>query len=269
MVGIAPGQAKISVKNLIATYTSYAGDQVLAVDDVSFAIADKPGIGEVVVLLGPSGSGKSTILKCVAGLLPPTSGSIEVCGQFVRGTSADRGMVFQSYTSFDWRTVRSNVEYGLEIAGVGKADRRERAEAALKKVGLIEYADRYPKQLSGGQKQRVAIARTIVNNPKVLLMDEPFGALDPQTRWGMQSLIIDLAVALDNTTVLVTHDVTEAVYVADMIYILSPRPAKILHAVAVPHFDRHDPALRQSADFREVESQVLDYLRGAGNVRVS
>ncbi len=134
----------------------------------------------------------------------------------------DRGMVFQAYTSFGWLTVRENVEYGLRLQGVPKAERHERSEKYLKSVGLAEFADRYPKDLSGGMKQRVAIARTLINRPKVVLMDEPFGALDPQTRWGMQSLLLDVSRSEDNTILFVTHDVSEAVYLADTVYVLSP-----------------------------------------------
>lgn len=265
---------KLTAENVSVTYLSRAGDPVAAVDNVSFQIMDKPGVGEIVVFLGPSGCGKSTLLKCIAGLLKPTSGKILVDGSPIEGTSRDRGMVFQAYTSFAWLTVQGNVEYGLKLAGVPKKLREERAYEALKQVGLAEFWNRHPKELSGGMKQRVAIARTVVNQPKLLLMDEPFGALDPQTRWGMQSLMLDLSRKLDNTMLFVTHDVSEAVYLADTIYVLSSRPAKILHRLDVPYFPDRDLALKASTKFRDVESQVLDLLHGPqgqspGNIRVS
>ena len=260
---------KLAVDDLSVTYLSRTGDPVPAVQDVTFDVADKPGVGEIVVFLGPSGCGKSTILKCVAGLLEPTKGTIRLDGETVSGTSRDRGMVFQAYTSFAWRTVLENVEYGLELAGVAKKERTDRAMEALAQVGLAEYARRFPKELSGGQKQRVAIARTLVNRPRLLLMDEPFGALDPSTRWGMQSLILDISRKVDNTILFVTHDVSEAVYVADTVFVLSPRPARLLHRVDVPVFSERDLALKQTQKFREVETHLLELLHGqGGNVRV-
>src|SRR3982750_167547 len=212
---------KLRVSDLSVTYIDRKGNRTEAVRDVSFDVYDKPDSGEIVVFLGPSGCGKSTILKAVAGLLPPTKGEVLVDGKPVTDVGRDRGMVFQAYTSFGWLTVRENVEYGLKLKGVPKPERRKVSEKILQSVGLADFAQRYPKDLSGGMKQRVAIARTLVNNPRVVLMDEPFGALDPQTRWGMQSLLLDVARANDNTILFVTHDVSEAVYLADTVYVLS------------------------------------------------
>ncbi len=261
---------KVTVEDLTVFYTGQAGDQVHAVDHVSFTVTDKPGGGEVVVLVGPSGCGKSTLLKCLAGLLVPTSGRILVDGKPVQGTSRDRGMVFQTYTSFAWLTVQKNVEYGLKLAGVPDQERRQRAREALARVGLDDFAGRYPKELSGGMKQRLAIARSLVNSPRLLLMDEPFGALDPQTRWSMQGLLLDISRKVDNTIVFVTHDVSEAVYLADSIYVLSSRPAKILERTDVPYFGDRSPSLKQSPEFRDIEARVLSSLHGQpGNLRVS
>ena len=251
---------KLRVASLSVTYVSRAGDSVEAVRDVSFDIEDKPGVGEVVVFLGPSGCGKSTILKAVAGLLPPTKGEVLVDGEAVDGVGRDRGMVFQAYTSFGWLTVRGNVEYGLKLHGTPSSERRGEAEKYLKAVGLLEFADRYPKDLSGGMKQRVAIARTLINRPRVVLMDEPFGALDPQTRWGMQGLLLDVSKREDNTILFVTHDVSEAVYLADTVYVLTARPARILHRVDIPFFANRDIALKSSNEFRAVEKKLLDLL---------
>ena len=254
------GTPKLRVSHLHITYIDRAGRATEAVRDVSFDIADKPGTGEIVVFLGPSGCGKSTILKSIAGLLVPTQGEILLEGKPVEDVGRDRGMVFQAYTSFGWLTVRQNLEYGLRLQGVPKAERHERSDKYLKSVGLAEFADRYPKDLSGGMKQRVAIARTLINRPKVVLMDEPFGALDPQTRWGMQSLLLDVSRTEDNTILFVTHDVSEAVYLADTVYVLSSRPARILHKVDVPYFPVRDVALKSASEFRAVEKQLLDLL---------
>ncbi len=251
---------KLRVKNLSVTYLDRNSVGTEAVRDVSFDILDKPGVGELVVFLGPSGCGKSTILKAVAGLLVPTAGEVQVEGKPVDGVGRDRGMVFQAYTSFAWLTVRGNVEYGLKLQGVAAAERHARADKYLRSVGLADFADHYPKELSGGMKQRVAIARTLINQPQLVLMDEPFGALDPQTRWGMQGLLLDVSRTEDNTILFVTHDVSEAVYLADTVYIVSPRPARILHRVDVPYFSHRDIDLKSSAEFRAVEKKLLDLL---------
>jgi len=251
---------KLRVSKLSVTYLDRHGIGVEAVRDVSFDILHRAGVGELVVFLGPSGCGKSTLLKTIAGLLVPTAGEVLVHGEPVLGVGRDRGMVFQAYTSFGWLTVRGNVEYGLRLRGVAAADRRAQADKYLQAVGLTDFADHYPRELSGGMKQRVAIARTLINRPHVVLMDEPFGALDPQTRWGMQGLLLDVTQTEDHTIVFVTHDVSEAVYLADTVYVVSPRPARILHRVDVPYFAHRDMNLKSSAEFRAVEKQLLDLI---------
>jgi ABC-type nitrate/sulfonate/bicarbonate transport system ATPase subunit len=251
---------KLRVQHLSVSYIDRKGNRTEAVRDVSFDVYDKPDSGEIIVFLGPSGCGKSTILKAVAGLLPPTEGVVLVDGQEIHDVGRDRGMVFQAYTSFGWLTVRQNVEYGLKLRGVSRAERRKVSDKILQSVGLADFAERYPKDLSGGMKQRVAIARTLVNNPRVVLMDEPFGALDPQTRWGMQSLLLEVSRTENNTILFVTHDVSEAVYLADTIYVLSARPARILHQVDVPAFPVHDMALKSAPEFRAVEKRLLDLI---------
>jgi NitT/TauT family transport system ATP-binding protein len=262
---VRPGEVpKLDVRDLHVTYRSREGHDVEAVRAVDFKIANKPGVGEIIVFLGPSGCGKSTILKAVAGLLPPTQGEVFVDGEKITDVGRDRGMVFQAYTSFGWLTVQENVEYGLRLKGVPKAERAALAAQYIEAVGLKDAARLYPKQLSGGMKQRVAIARTLINKPKLLLMDEPFGALDPQTRWGMQGLLIDISRKEDNTILFVTHDVGEAVYLADTVIVLSKRPAQILHRVEVPLFTERSLALKSSTQFREVEKQLLDLLYAKG-----
>ena len=260
MSGAAPAAARLSVQDLSVTYIGRGGEKTEAVRDVSCDIADKPGVGEVVVFLGPSGCGKSTILKAVAGLLPPTKGEVLLDGAPVTAPGRDRGMVFQAYTSFGWLTVKENVEYGMKLQGVPPKERADRAREVLKEVGLADFAKRYPKDLSGGMKQRVAIARTLVNKPRVVLMDEPFGALDPMTRWGMQGLLLDVSRIEDNTILFVTHDVSEAVYLADTCYVLSSRPARILHRVDVPAFAERDVHLKSTDAFRAIEKKLLDML---------
>ena len=268
---IGPGvEPTLKVTDLSVSYTNRLGSSIEAVRNVSFEIANKPGVGEIVVFLGPSGCGKSTILKAIAGLVPRTRGEILVSGESVRTVGRERGMVFQAYTSFAWLTVRQNVEYGLRLQGIPKQERRQRSQKYLEWVGLADFADSYPKDLSGGMKQRVAIARTLINRPKLVLMDEPFGALDPATRWGMQGLLIDVSRREDNTIVFVTHDVSEAVYLADTVYVMSSRPATILHKVDVPLFSVRDLSLKSSNDFRDVEKMLLDLLyapHGAAVVR--
>jgi ABC-type nitrate/sulfonate/bicarbonate transport system ATPase subunit len=251
---------KLRVKDLSVTYINRDGVATEAVRDVSFNVEDKPDVGEVVVFLGPSGCGKSTILKAVAGLLAPTAGEILMDGKPVEGVGRERGMVFQAYTSFGWLTVRDNVEYGLKLRGVAASERHESSQKYLKSVGLSDFADRYPKDLSGGMKQRVAIARTLINRPRIILMDEPFGALDPQTRWGMQGLLLDVSRSEDPTILFVTHDVSEAVYLADTVYVLSARPARLLHRVDVPYFPVRNIELKSAPEFRSVEKKLLDLL---------
>lgn len=268
MTGSVP---KLEIRDLYISYTDRRGNTVQAVQGADLSVSNKPGKGELAVFLGPSGCGKSTILKAVAGLLQPDAGQVLIDGQVVTGTGRDRGMVFQSYTSFAWRTVRKNVEYGLELQGIPPAQRKKQAMEIIAQVGLKDFADALPKQLSGGMKQRVAIARTIVNKPKLVLMDEPFGALDPQTRWGMQGLILDVLHKEDNTVLFVTHDISEAVFLADVVFVLSSRPAKVLHRIEVPTFEDRSPALKQSAEFKRVENHLLDLLHSLdvhGNLRM-
>ena len=262
---------KLELNNLYISYTDRDGKTVQAVEDVNLSIANKPGIGELAVFLGPSGCGKSTILKAICGLMQPDSGQILLDGVPITQTGRDRGMVFQTYTSFAWRTVRKNVEYGLELQGIPAKQRKEQALAIIDQVGLKDFAEALPKQLSGGMKQRVAIARTLINKPKLLLMDEPFGALDPQTRWGMQTLILDVLRKQDNTVLFVTHDISEAIFLADTIFVLSHRPARVLERIEVPYFESRDQSIRDSTEFKRLESHVLDLLRKLqvkGNVRV-
>jgi len=232
-----------------------------AIKDVNFCVDDKPNEMEIVTILGPSGSGKSTILRLIAGLRPQhpaTTGSVLVLGRPVTGPGADRGMVFQDYTSFDNRTVEDNVAFGLECRGVPRAERRQRAREWIGKVGLDVNRDasKYPHQLSGGMRQRVAIARSLILNPKIILMDEPFGALDPRTRLNMQDLLVHLSREAQATVFFVTHSIEEAVYLGDRTFVLSSAPGTILKDMPVP--PPHFPArvMQQQPEFMDIVFEI-------------
>ncbi len=229
----------VEFRNVTKTYAAGTPRAYTAIEDVSFVVEDVPEHGEFVAVLGPSGCGKSTVLKLIAGLSPQhpaTSGEVLVYGQPVARPGADRGMVFQEYTAFDHRSVLDNVAFGLECRGVGKAERYEQAEGWIRKVGLDPKRDarKYPHELSGGQRQRVAIARTLILKPKIVLMDEPFGALDPMTRLRMQDLLISLWREAQATVFFVTHSIEEAVFLGDRVYLFSNAPGRILEEVRSP-----------------------------------
>ena len=206
---------------------------------MTFTVPDLPNKGEFIAILGPSGCGKSTVLRLIAGLRPhhpATEGTVLVQAKPVEEPGSDRSMVFQDYTSFDNRTVEDNVAFGLECRGVAAKERRERAREWIAKVGLNVDRDalKYPSQLSGGMRQRVAIARTLILSPRIILMDEPFGALDPTTRLNMQSLLVDLWREAQATVFFVTHSIEEAVYLGDRVYVFSSAPGTILREMALP-----------------------------------
>jgi NitT/TauT family transport system ATP-binding protein len=239
-----------------------------AIEDVSFIVEDKPGKGEFISVLGPSGCGKSTILRLIAGLTPqhpPSSGEIRVVGRPVTGPGADRGMVFQDYTSFDHRTVEDNIAFGLECRGVSRRERREQARAWIEKVGLSVERDarKYPHELSGGMRQRVAIARSLVLRPRIILMDEPFGALDPATRYAMQDLLVGLWRELEATVFLVTHSIEEAVYLGDRVYLMSPGPGRIVREMAVPPPDRPARVMQREKGFLDIVFDIRDQVERA------
>lgn len=195
----------------------------VALDDVSVDIKEN----QITALIGPSGCGKTTILRLMAGLEYPTRGTVTTYGQPIMGPGPERGMVFQAYTSFPWLTTRENVQRGMKIQGFSKSEQRERADHFLKLVHLQDFADAYPAELSGGMKQRVAIARTLAQDPQLLLLDEPFGALDAQVTWEMEEMAVDIIERENKTVVLVTHDIQEAIYLADRIIFFTRQPGKI------------------------------------------
>jgi len=224
--------AQIVVDRVNHLYRPPRGREVLALDQVSLEVANR----EFVALLGPSGCGKSTLLYLIGGFLPVETGSILVDGKKVAGPGPDRGIVFQHFALFPWKTVRGNILYGLERQGMPKDEREKRAMDFIELVGLHGFEDSYPSQLSGGMKQRTAIARTLAFDPKILLMDEPFGALDAQTRCQMQSYLLQIWRQVDITILFITHDLDEAVYLADRILILDAHPGRVREVmeVAVP-----------------------------------
>jgi NitT/TauT family transport system ATP-binding protein len=235
------------------------------IKDVTFSVPDLPGKGEFVTILGPSGCGKSTVLRLIAALrphFPASEGTVLVGGKPVEHPGSDRSMVFQDYTSFDNRTVEDNVAFGLECRGVPAAERRERARDWIAKVGLDvkRDAEKYPTELSGGMRQRVAIARTLILSPRIILMDEPFGALDPTTRLHMQALLVDLWREAQATVFFVTHSIEEAVYLGDRVYVFSPSPGTILKEMQVPSPDRPPREMQREPAFIERVFEIRDII---------
>lgn len=225
---VHPGKGQIRIKDVSITYRS--GNKVhTAVQSTSLDIEP----GEFVCLLGPSGCGKSTLLNCVAGHVKPSTGQIEIDGQPVTRPGPDRGMVFQQHSLFPWKTVRQNIALGPQITGRGDDSPESVANTFLDMVGLSKYGDSYPAELSGGMQQRVGIARALANYPSVLLMDEPFGALDSQTRLMMQEGLLKLWQDFRTTVLFVTHDVDEAVYLADRVLVMSAGPGRVINDLRI------------------------------------
>ncbi|HWR52155.1 MAG TPA: ABC transporter ATP-binding protein [Bryobacteraceae bacterium] len=268
---------KIRLKDVCRSFVTPQGERIQAIQNVTFEVEDAftaegRDVGEFRVLLGPSGCGKSTVLRMIAGLDRPDSGEVLVNGQPVNGPGRDRGMVFQKYTSFPWLTVGANIEYGMKINGVPADERRATVERLIDAVGLRGFEKSYPDALSGGMQQRVAIARTIALRPEVILMDEPFGALDAQTRSSMQELLLHVWEESASTVLFVTHDVDEAIYLADRIYVMSSRPGTIMEELPVSFGRPREAGVKQRKEFQELQQYVLACLRrapGHGQVRVS
>ena len=240
------------------------GEVIDAVSDLSFAVEEN----SVCVLLGPSGCGKSTVLRMIAGLEETSAGHLMLKGKAIDGPGRDRGMVFQAYTSFDWLSVRKNVEFGMRINGVSPEERRQRAEHFIELVGLSKFIDAYPTQLSGGMRQRVAIARTLANDPELLLMDEPFGALDAETRWHMQELMVEIAEQTNTTIIMVTHDIEEAIFLADKIVFMSRHPGRLKEEI-VPAFKAGKRVadkehIIQLDGYAELERKIMRLMREEG-----
>jgi NitT/TauT family transport system ATP-binding protein len=241
----------ISIRSVSKTYESSRG-RVTSLQNVDLAV-DR---GEFVTLVGPSGCGKSTMLNLVAGLLKPTSGDVLVDGRPVEGPGPDRGVIFQQYALFPWLTALQNVEFGLRLQGLKKKERRERAQQYLDLVGLGRFASSLPKELSGGMKQRCAIARAYAVHPSLLLMDEPFGALDALTRVQMQDDLLGTWQQERRTVLFITHDVDEAAYLAGRVIVMSPSPGRISDVVDVPLPYPRTEEMRLSPQFAEIRGRV-------------
>ncbi|RKF16402.1 ABC transporter ATP-binding protein [Roseovarius spongiae] len=260
--GAAP--AKLVIERVSKRFPMKGGREILAIEEASFTVEEN----EICVILGPSGCGKSTVLRMIAGLETPTTGALRLDGSAIAGPDRERGMVFQAYTSFDWLSVRGNVEYGMRINGVPKDERRERAQRYIDLVHLAGFEDAYPAQLSGGMKQRVAIARTLANDPALLLMDEPFGALDAETRWHMQELLVAIAEAANTTTVMVTHDIEEAIFLGDRIVFMSAHPGRV-HRIITPEFKKgrryaSKEAVLDLPGYSALEKEIMGLMREQG-----
>jgi NitT/TauT family transport system ATP-binding protein len=228
--------------------------EVVALEAVSFAVRH----GEFLVIIGPSGCGKSTLLMLLAGLEMPTSGSITCAGQPITGPDAERSLIFQQPSLFPWLSAMDNVAFGLRLKGIGRKERRQRAEQFLRQVGLREFAAKHPHELSGGMQQRAAIARALCLGADVLLMDEPFAALDVQTRFQMQSFLLDIWQGSGKTVVFVTHHIDEAVYLADRVLILTARPGRLLDSVSIT---MPRPRNVISPDFERYRALFVERLR--------
>jgi ABC-type nitrate/sulfonate/bicarbonate transport system ATPase subunit len=216
---------------------------------------------DFITILGPSGCGKSTLLRMVAGLDTPTTGTIELDGRAVLGPGADRGMVFQSYTLFPWLTVQQNVCFGLREKGMPQAQQDEIAQRFIAQVGLKGFENHFPKQLSGGMQQRTALARALANNPRILLMDEPFGALDHQTRELMQELLLGIWEQERKTVLFVTHDIDEAIFMANRVVVMSARPGRIKCDLPVPLAHPRHYSMKTTAAFSELKARLTEEIR--------
>jgi NitT/TauT family transport system ATP-binding protein len=245
----------LEVKNLYKEFECRDGT-VTALKDISFQTHRR----EFVCVIGPSGCGKSTLIRILAGLESPTRGQMLLDGREVHGPGPDRGMVFQGYTLFPWLTVKKNVMFGLSCAGRGRMAAEEEALQWIDLVGLSRFTNSYPHQLSGGMKQRVAIARALANQPRILLMDEPFGALDAQTRCRMQSHLMEIWKNIDITVLFITHDLDEAIYLADRILVLKAHPGEVQELIEVPVPQPREPGQLLSPEFLATRKRLEELI---------
>lgn len=248
----------VHVQSVSKTFNEGSAEEVQALVDVDLSIAP----GEFVSLIGPSGCGKSTLLRVIADLLPTTSGSVEVFGKPAHQARLDQdyGMAFQSAGLFDWRKVAANIELPLELMGYSKAERSQRSAEMLELVKLPDFGDHYPWQLSGGMQQRIAIARSLAFKPQLLLMDEPFGALDEMTREHMQNELLSITAELGTSVVFVTHSISESAFLSDRVVVLSPRPGRVHSVVDVSLGERSDDT-REEPAFFEKATEIREALR--------
>lgn len=256
VAGIAAGQGSIAIRGIGKTYRT-GKTNFRALENIDLDI----GANEFVTILGPSGCGKSTLLRIVAGLEESNEGGISVDGDTVVGPGADRGMVFQGYTLFPWLTVRQNIEYGPKLKGVSILDRRAISNRYLRITRLESFANRFPKQLSGGMKQRVAIARALANGPKVLLMDEPFGALDAQTKLEMQEALLEVWEREKTTVLFITHDIDEAIFLSQRIVVMGSGPGHIVREFPVVLPAERTSDVREHPDFLKLRREIASLLK--------
>lgn len=247
---------KISIQEISKLYPG-KGQDFTAIKRVSLSVYTN----EFVSIVGPSGCGKSTLLKMIAGLDESTEGKIWVDGKEVTGPGADRGMVFQAYTLFPWLTVADNIVFGLKLNGKPSAERKEIVEKYLRLIKLTEFAHRYPKELSGGMKQRVAIARALANKPGVLLMDEPFGALDPQTKTDMQEMLLDIWRKEKTTIVFITHDIEEAIFLSQRVYVMQRDPGRIIKKFKISLPLDRTSEIKDETQFISLKKQIVALLK--------
>ena len=247
----------LAVRGLTRTFTSRDGSATPALRATDLDVAEN----DFVTILGPSGCGKSTLLRIVAGLDRPSAGEVLLDGRRIESPGADRGMVFQSYTLFPWLTVLDNICFGLRERGVARAEQLAAANGFVAKVGLVGFEHHYPKQLSGGMQQRTAIARALANNPRILLMDEPFGALDHQTRELMQELLLGIWEAERKTVLFVTHDIDEAIFMANRVVVMSARPGRIKCDLPVPIEHPRHYSIKTTPVFMELKARLTEEIR--------
>jgi NitT/TauT family transport system ATP-binding protein len=249
--------SKLSIRKVRLAFPRRGQAPLIALDDIDIAVPDK----QFAVIVGPSGCGKSSLLYLVAGLTEPSGGELLLDGRRIEGSGRDRGMVFQSYTLFPWLTVRGNVAFGLRLRGVADAEVRATVDRYIREVGLNGFEDAYPKQLSGGMMQRVALARAIANDPEILLMDEPFGALDSQTRLVMQQLLLRVWEHEYKTVLFVTHDIDEAIFLGDRVFVMTARPGRIKEEIAVDLPRPRAATVTMSAQFLAIKQRILGLLQ--------
>jgi len=247
------GPAKLVIDNVALRFEPKRGSPVTALDNISLEVAEN----EFSVIVGPSGCGKTSLLRLVAGLIKPTEGAIYLDGAQVTRPGKDRGMVFQSYTLFPWLTVQDNVEFGPRIAGLPSEERRDISRRFLAQVGLTGFERAYPKHLSGGMMQRVALARALANDPEILLMDEPFGALDSQTRALMQEMLLEIWQRSSKTVLFITHDIDESILLGDRVYVMTARPGRIKEMVEVDIPRPRTVDVLTSPEFMSIKRRIM------------
>ena len=248
---------KLRIDNVILRFTPRMGHPVTALDRISLEVDEN----EFSVIVGPSGCGKSSLLRLVAGLIQPTAGAIYLDGKLVTKPGKDRGMVFQSYTLFPWLTVQDNLEFGLKLGGMAAEERAAVARRFIAEVGLEGFERAYPKQLSGGMMQRVALARALANDPDILLMDEPFGALDSQTRSLMQELLLKIWEHSHKTVLFITHDIDEAIRLGDRVYVMTARPGRIKEEVAIDISRPRSVDVLTADEFIAIKRRIMTLIR--------